>query len=466
MAGRATTVLWFRRDLRLDDHPALAAAMAGGGMVAPLFVVDERLLSGKHPSPNRAWFMAGSLRALATALRERGGQLHVRRGDAEEVVPAFAREAGAMEVHVSRDYTPFGRWRDTMVAARLRAEGMALLEHDGVLAAEPGAVRTGEGGAFRVFTPFKRRWEMLAKRPPIAAPEAISCPPGIEPGVIPEILPTAIICPSPGEEAAQRRLSDWLAGGIEEYADLRDRPDLEGSSRISQDLRWGLLSPTRVLERSEGAGPGRERFRTEVAWREFFAHLMWHYPSVARGPLQRNLEGLAWREESEALDAWENGLTGYPFVDAGMRQLRATGWMHNRTRMVVASFLAKDLRTDYRRGEAFFMRHLFDGDPASNNGGWQSAASTGADAQPYFRVFNPVLQGKKFDPAGAYVRRWVPELREVPAEHIQSPWTMTPMEQRAAHCVLGADYPAPIVDHFAARTAAIEMFRRAGGETT
>ncbi len=463
MVSKESAVLWFRRDLRLDDHPALVAALADGRTVAPLFVFDSRLLAGSNASPNRAWFLTECLKALDGTLRARGTQLHVRAGDPAKVVPEFAREAGAREVHVSRDYAPFGRRRDAAVAAALAGEEMSLVEHAGVLARQPGDVLTAEGGPYRVFTSFKRRWDLCPLREPMEAPESIRGVEGLAAGEIPEALPTAAICPAAGEAAAQRRLDAWLGDGIGDYAELRDRPDVRGSSRISQDLRWGLLSPARVLARAGGSGAGRQRFVTEIAWREFFAHLMWHVPRVNRRPLQEHLAGLAWRDDPEGLAAWESGRTGYPMIDAGMRELLATGWMHNRSRMLAASFLTKDLRVDYRRGEAFFMHHLFDGDPASNNGGWQWAASTGADAQPYFRVFNPVLQGKKFDPNGAYVRRWLPELCDVPTPSVHQPWEMTPMEQRAGHCVIGVDYPAPIVDHYAAREAAIAMFRATGG---
>jgi len=273
--------------------------------------------------------------------------------------------------------------------------------------------------------------------------------------------PTAdpALVPRPGEPAARERLAAWLERDVDAYAATRDRLDLEdGTSRLSQDLRWGLLSPLEVVERAGGAGDGRRVFAAELAWREFYAHVLWHHPRVLREPFQPAFAGLPWREDPVAFDAWREGRTGYPVVDAAMRQLRASGFVHNRARMIAASFLVKHLLLDWRLGEAAFMRHLTDGDVASNNGGWQWTASTGTDPQPYFRVFNPVLQGRRFDPDGAYVRRWIPELRRVPGAAVHEPWALDAAEQAAAGVRIGLDYPAPIVDHAAARQRALDVF--------
>jgi deoxyribodipyrimidine photo-lyase len=262
----------------------------------------------------------------------------------------------------------------------------------------------------------------------------------------------------PGEPAARARLAAWVDTRVEAYAERRNRMDLDGTSRLSQDLRWGLLSPVEVVDRAEGEGEGRRVFVAEVAWREFYGHVLAHHPRVLRESFKPAFADLAWRDDPDAFEAWRTGQTGYPVVDAAMRQLRATGFVHNRARMIAASFLTKDLLLDWRLGEAEFMRHLLDGDVASNNGGWQWTTGTGTDPQPWFRVFNPILQGKRFDPDGAYVRRWVPELAGVPGEAIHEPWLLDGAGQAAAGVRIGTEYPAPIVDHAAARERALEVY--------
>lgn len=458
--GRVTSILWYRRDLRVHDLPALAAA-AEQGPVLPVFVLDERLLGGRRASANRTWFLLKSLRALDAALRERGTRLHIRRGRPEEVIPELALACGAGAVYVSRDYAPFGRRRDARTGRALSAVGVELIEMAGVLAQEPGDVLTAKGAPFTVFGPFRRRWESLPRRTVLPAPGRIARVDGIEPGELPPAgrSPAAII--EPGEAAARRRLDCWVDGGLAMYAEQRDFPASGGTSRLSQDLRWGLLSPVEVLERCAAAGPAGAKFAAEVAWRDFNHHLLWHHPRVLREPFQRQFAGMRWRDDTDALAAWKAGRTGFPLVDAGMRELLATGYMHNRVRMVCASFLAKQLLIDWRLGEAHFMEHLVDGDVANNNGGWQWSAGTGADAQPYFRVFNPARQAAKFDPGGEYLRRWVPELGRVPIRYLPEPHTMPPDVQREAACTIGRDYPAPIVDHRLARERAIAAFSAA-----
>ncbi len=260
------------------------------------------------------------------------------------------------------------------------------------------------------------------------------------------------------------RLDCWLASAaLPAYAEGRNRLDTDGTSRLSADLKLGTLSPLEVLLAAEGPGDGRRVYVSELAWREFYHHVLWHFPHVVRSAFRPAYDAVPWIDDPDGLEAWREGRTGYPVVDAAMRQLAGSGWMHNRARMIAASFLAKDLLVDWRAGEAHFMRHLVDGDVASNNGGWQWTAGTGTDAAPYFRVFNPVSQGRKFDPAGAYVRRWVPELARVPDAYVHEPWTMPPDVQAAAGCVIGRDYPAPIVDHAAARERALAAYAAAKG---
>ena len=470
-----TIIVWFRRDLRLHDHPALTAALAAGRRVIPLFIFDEILLGGRWPAANRVWFMHEAVRALGAALRERGGQLAIRVGVPEKALPEFAGECGADAVYVTRDYGPYARGRDRRVAAALAGVGVGFAAKRGLLVHEPEAILGGEGKVYTVFSPYRRRWEAHPPRAILPAPETIATPSGVAWGPLPALAtlatlgcdgPTARDIPTPGEDAARARLDAWLADGVAEYADSRDDLAADGTSRLSQDLHWGLLSPVEVLRRAGGGGAGRATFRSEICWRDFYHQILFHHPRVVREPFNETYTRLPWRREDAESEAWRAGRTGYPVVDAAMRQMVALGWMHNRARMIAASFLTKHLLTDYRVGEAFFMRHLTDGDLAANNGGWQWAASVGTDAQPYFRVFNPTLQAKHHDPAGDYIRRWVPELARVPMEYIHEPWTMPAEAQEAAGCRIGDDYPAPIVDHAAARARALAFFKDAAGRTT
>jgi deoxyribodipyrimidine photo-lyase len=462
-----TSVLWFRRDLRVHDHPGLHHALEHYDRVAPLFVVDDRILAGRWQSANRRWFLASALRSLGSELQERGSPLSLVHGDTAEAVPRFAAQVGADAVIASRDYSTYGRRRDDLVGRRLHATGVAWVAGRGLLVHEPEEVARQGGGAFAVFSPFHRRWRELPLRAVSEAPRSIpSPPPGELAGVVRDpgtllggAVPTAVpeLLLEPSEAAARDRLAAWSrSDALRDYAAGRDRLDLEGTSRLSQDLRWGLLSPVEVLDRVAGEGSGPTRFRAEIAWRDFYAHLLWHRPQVARRAFREELDDVAWSSDADAIEAWKAGRTGYPVVDAAMRQLLATGWMHNRARMLVASFLTKHLGVDWRVGEAHFMEHLVDGDPASNNGGWQWAASTGTDPQPYFRIFNPTLQGRRHDPNGDYVRRWVPELASVSG-----------LEGAEVHEPPPGSYLPRIVDHPTARRQAIAAYesraRRSSG---
>jgi len=468
-ARGSAALAWFRRDLRLHDHPALSAAIAAAGRVVPVFVLDPRLLDGPRSSANRTWLLLGTLRALADDLAALGAPLVVRTGRPEEVVPALAVEAGAGDVFATRDVSPFARARDRAVGEALAATGRRLHLRRGLLVVEPEEVHTDDGRPLTAFTPFSRRWAAAPRRAPLPAPSAIPSLPGgaLASDPLPaDPLPTArrALLPAPGEAAARDRLAAWVAStALPAYADGRNRLDADGTSRLSADLKLGTLSPLEVLLAAEGPGEGRRVFVSELCWREFYLHVLWHFPHVVRGAFRPAYDAVPWVDDPAGLAAWRDGRTGYPVVDAAMRQLAASGWMHNRARMIAASFLAKDLLIDWRRGEDHFMRHLVDGDVASNNGGWQWTAGTGTDAAPYFRVFNPVSQGRRFDPEGAYVRRWVPELARVPDAHIHEPWTMPPAVQDASGCVIGRDYPAPIVDHAFARDRALAAY--AAGKT-
>jgi deoxyribodipyrimidine photo-lyase len=468
-AATGVSLLWFRRDLRLRDHPALAAALDRGGLVVPVYVLDPRLLGGPRSSANRTWFLLESLRELAAGLAARGAPLVVRTGRPEDVIPAVAAEAGATAVVASRDVSPFARARDRAVREALVAAGRQLHLERGLLVVEPEEVHTDDERPVTVFTPFSRRWAAVPRRTPVPAPHAI---PSLPAGTLasedlpPSPAPTADVAllPQPGEAAARERLARWVASAaLPAYADGRNRLDAEGTSRLSADLKVGTLSALEVLLAAEGPGDGRRVFVSELAWREFYAHVLWHFPHVVRGAYRPAYDAVPWADDPAGLAAWREGRTGYPVVDAAMRQLAGSGWMHNRARMIAASFLAKDLLVDWRHGEAHFMAHLVDGDVASNNGGWQWTAGTGTDAAPYFRIFNPVSQGRRFDPGGAYVRRWVPELARVPDAFVHEPWTMPPDVQAAAGCVVGRDYPAPIVDHAFARDRALAAYAMAKG---
>ena len=449
-----TSVVWFRRDLRLHDNLALAAAHADGDRVAPLFVIDEHLQAGRFRSANRLWFMRGSVSALATALEVRGAPLSVVRGDPRDVVPAFAAAIGAERVVASRDYAPYGRRRDDRVAAALGRRGIAWRPLPGLLIHEPEDVATADGRPFRRFGPFQRAWLERGWRDILAAPDAIAGIGTVHGGSVEDLLepitPSAdpALLPAPGEGPARERLARWAASrALDRYATDRDRLDLEGTSRLGQDLRWGLVSPSAVRDRCAGLGEGRRRFLSELAWRDFYAHILWHEPRLARTSFRPSLDRVAWEHDARVIDAWRTGRTGYPVVDAAMRQLTVSGWMCNRARMIAASFLTKHLGVDWRVGEQHFMEHLIDGDPASNNGGWQWAASTGTDAQPWIRIFNPTLQATRHDPDGTYVRRWLPELAGLPLEQ--------------SHAPPPGAYLAPIVDHRQARALALAAYRDA-----
>ncbi|NGN95173.1 deoxyribodipyrimidine photo-lyase [Nocardioides sp. KC13] len=445
-------VLWFRRDLRLLDHPALLAAAEGGAEVLPLYVLDERLLA--PAGPNRVAWVLASVRALADELAEHGATLVVRHGDPAEVLPAVVADTGAREVHISADHGPYGRARDARVREALGE--VPLVETGSPYVVSPGRLLTGSGNGYQVFTPYYRAWLAHGWRAP-----AESDPTQVVWASAPaDEIPSAELPPGvrlePGESAARRHWAEAL-GRIADYATARDRPDLDATSRISPYLKVGALHPRTLL--ADLADHPDEAFRRELAFREFYADVLHHRPETARDyarPEPRGLPYVTGAALREHLDAWAAGRTGYPLVDAGMRQLLAEGWMHNRVRMLVASFLVKDLGVEWTHGARHFLRHLIDGDLASNQHGWQWAVGCGTDAAPYFRIFNPTTQARTFDPDGTYIRRWVPELRSLTGKAIHEPWT--------APSGPPDGYPPPIVDHAEQRAAALEAYHalRAG----
>lgn len=411
--------MWFRRDLRLNDNPALLDAVAaGGGRVAGLFVIDP-LLWDQAGKPRRDHLTA-SLRSLSEAL---GGRLVVRIGDPATVVPALAAEVDAVSVHVSADYGPYGRRRDAAVEEAL---GCPLVSTGSPYAVAPGRVLTQQGPSYQVFTPYFRSWLEHGWRPPVDAPRSVEWV-----DVAGEELPVVEVVA--GEEAARKQWAHYL-DEVAEYGNVRDRPDLDATSRMSVPLKYGEIHPrTMLADLARKRSAGAEGYRRELAWREFCADLLARNPQAAWKPLRAEFERMEYDEPGAGFEAWCRGRTGFPIVDAGMRELAETGFMHNRVRMVVASFLVKDLHVHWKFGARWFMQHLVDGDLASNSLNWQWVAGCGADASPYFRVFNPATQAKKFDPAGDYVRRWIPELG--------SP-----------------GYPEPIVDHAEARREALRRY--------
>jgi len=455
-----TVLWWLRRDLRLADNDALAAALAGGRRVVPVFILDPILLEGPASSPTRTAFLLGGLRALDADLRVRGSRLVVRRGRPAAELARIVAETGATAVYAEDDHSPYARRRDAAAqrVAPLHLVGSAAIR-------PPGTVLKANGAPYTVFTPFSRAW--LAQ--PLPDPAELRPAPAAlpEPGdVAGEPIPAAPALPAgvpfpPGEAEAQRRLAHFLNEGIAAYDERRDRVDLDGTSRLSPYLRFGMVAGraaavAALSAQRDGVG-GAARWLNELIWRDFYSHILYHFPHVAVDNF-RPAGRVAWRNDPDDFAAWCEGRTGYPIVDAAMRQMAESGWMHNRARMIVASFLVKDLLIDWRWGERWFMQKLVDGGPAANNGGWQWSAGTGTDAAPYFRIFNPVTQGRKFDPDGDYVRRWLPVLAGVPTAAVHEPWLLSAAEQRAAGCVIGRDYPAPIIDHAFARRRALDTY--------
>jgi len=459
----STAIHWFRRDLRLTDNTALAAARAAHQQIVPVYVVSPWKGPHRWTGAPRQDFLCGCLASLARNLEAKGGRLIIRHGDAVDALLALARESGAAAIHFNRDPDPFGRTVEARLAKAAAELGIAIHAHQDIAIHERAEVLTGSGTPFRVFTPYAKAWLKLAASAPGRSIGSLVTPP-----LPSDPLPTPATWGltrdaeilEPGEAAARQRLGRFLAGPAQLYAQRRDLPAEDATSRLSQDLRHGTLSIREVYARCREVAdttPAGERrnveiYINELIWREFYMQVLWHWPEVLDREFNEDYRALKWSRDATALERWQAGQTGFPIVDAGMRQLAATGFMHNRVRMIVAMFLTKDLHLDWRAGEQWFMQRLVDGEIASNNGGWQWSASTGTDAAPYFRIQNPWSQTKRFDPDGVYIQRWIPELRDVPAPRFTEPPT--------PGLPLARGYPLPMVDHHRERDVALEMYRR------
>ncbi|MEY5027112.1 MAG: hypothetical protein RLZZ244_2640 [Verrucomicrobiota bacterium] len=463
---------WFRRDLRLDDNPALHAASSRFDQVLPVYILSQWKQHHRWTGPLRQHFLCDALASLRQSLRDAGSDLLLLQGDATTQLEKLLHTSGASALFANRAPDPFGRATEKRLAEVTRQLGVELHLFKDAALHERDEVLTGSGSPFRVFTPYSRAWSKLPKPSPLPTPPArLQAPaqvvlsqglplPSLETWNLPPLSTRhSASLPEASEHAARKRLDHFLATSGPSYAASRDLPGAESTSRISQDLRFGLLSIRRVyaavLQRMEGATllqrQSLQTFINELCWREFYFQVLWHWPEVLEVEFSPAYRGLPWKNHPAAFERWSHGQTGFPIVDAGMRQLLETGFMHNRVRMIVAMFLTKDLHLDWRQGESWFMQHLLDGEIASNNGGWQWSAGTGTDAAPYFRIQNPWTQSERFDPDGLYIKRWIPELRDVPPVRFKGPPT--------PGIPLAKGYPLPMLDHSVARDAALEMYK-------
>lgn len=474
-----TALVWFRQDLRLTDNPALSHAVNDRQRIIPVFVHAPQEYGSWTPGAASNWWLHHSVTSLAAALSERGSRLVVRCGSSIETLSQLISQCGARRVYWNRCYEPALQKRDKAVETALDDLGIVCFKFNGSLLYEPGSLQSGAGRPFRVFGAF---WKACQRLPP--QPEPFPAPRRLPP-VAPDLESVSIealqLLPrlpwdagltqawTVGEQAAADRLAEFVSGALKDYPTVRDRPDTFGTSRLSPHLHFGELSPRQIFHAinqwqavtpSAGSVRATEAFLRELGWREFAYHLLHHFPHTPDRPLDSRFEDFPWsRDYLDALRSWQRGRTGYPIIDAGMRELWSTGWMHNRVRMLAASFLVKNLRVPWVEGERWFWDTLVDADLANNTLGWQWSAGCGADAAPYFRIFNPILQGRRFDPDGTYVRKWVPELATLPATSIHQPWVAAAPTLRRRGIVLDTDYPPPLVDLSESRRHALEGFQ-------
>ncbi|HVJ33178.1 MAG TPA: deoxyribodipyrimidine photo-lyase [Terriglobia bacterium] len=478
-ADAAPVLLWFRRDLRLADNPAVAAALAQNSPIIPIFILDDSNDAGRPLGGAARWWLGKSLAALELSLERFGAHLVLRRGPTLPILRELAADTGARQLHFNRRFDPPGMAIDKAATDALRADGLSVEDHGANYLHEPSLLRTLQGDSFKVFTPFWRRLsEHYVPAGLHAAPRRWPVPsahPTSDPLVGFQVdrdwaTPFAEIW-QPGEAGARQCLKAFTADIVGGYGTTRDRPDMAGTSRLSPHLAWGEISVHRAWQQADIAAAGQKdsagpaAFHRQLAWRDFNMHVYYHFPDLPQTAWQASFRAFPFNRDEAGLPAWQRGATGYPLVDAGMRELWHTGWMHNRVRMVVASFLIKHQLIDWRRGEAWFWDTLLDADPAQNAGNWQWVAGCGFDAAPFFRIFNPVLQGEKFDPNGAYIRRWVPELAKLKTRDIFAPWQLSTTQLADAGIVLGTHYPEPVVRHEAARQRALVAYRQISSKT-
>lgn len=466
----AAIIYWFRQDLRLSDLPALLAASAESHSIIPCFILDDEAAGEWAPGPASRWWLYHSLVSLGQSLADRGSALIVRRGETASALVQLAQETGATRVYCSKAYEPFNRALEDKVSGYLAREERLLLSFPGSLLYEPEKVLNRAGQPFKVFTPYwKSCLATVGASQPRSAPAAGSFATGLPPGLKPSewgLLPAdAPDRPwqdywEPGEAGAAQQLQLFLSQSLANYQAGRDHPALDGTSRLSPHLQWGEISPRQIWQAIDMSGDdSRDKFLSEMGWREFSHYLLYHYPHTTNRPFKDRFSNFPWLGQVDLFEAWKHGRTGYPIVDAGMRELLHTGFMHNRVRMICASFLTKHLLLPWQWGARWFWEQLVDASLANNTCGWQWVAGCGADAAPYFRIFNPTLQGQKFDAEGDYVRRWVPEIAALPNSHLHAPHTLSEAQLSALGVTLDGTYPAPVVDHRQAREAALSAWK-------
>jgi deoxyribodipyrimidine photo-lyase len=461
ISNQERLIVWIRHEFRLHDNRALWNACRDAKEVIPLFVIDDEFRS--H-SPAKQQVIIDGLHDLHNSLRRIGGSLIIREGSAARILSALIDKTQSTGIYCSRSFDPENRSQDVNIRKQIEKEGKIWVEFQDHLLFNPEEITTGSKTPHTVFTPFRNACNILLQEIPPPLP-SLRCmkTPALEAGNFLERHPPALHSIMGGEKVAIQAMNSFINRHIQSYHELRDLPAMDGTSRLSHHLATGSLSIRKLLHETlksgEPAKPGGKTYINELLWREFFYHVVWHFPHVISGSFKKGFDRLEWSGREEWFEVWCSGKTGYPIVDAAMRQLNTVNWMHNRARMIVASFLTKDLHIDWRRGEEYFLKKLADGDMALNNGGWQWSAGTGTDAQPWFRIFNPVLQGKKFDPQGTYVRMYIPELQDVPRQYIHEPWKLSLPDQKRFGCVLGKDYPLPIVHHDEERKKTLTMYQ-------